>query len=248
MYKALILDDEDRALRVLLHALKAHPKLSIVATCQDLSSTRKALQQHRPDILFLDIEVEGQKVFPLINEIWSSGQSPSIVFVTGWGKKYLNEAMLSCEQLFQWSYLMKPIQDNKLATVIQKFISAQEQQTNTAPKRLLVQSGSREFYINYDEIVHCESDGNYVNIFQLQDSKLIKRIWSGSLKRLLQEKLDTPDFVQISSKHAINRNFLKGSADRRVLCVLFRQGMQVEVKLRVPEKRRTQVWQELLNE
>lgn len=246
MYKALVLDDEARALRVLLHALKAHPELNIVATCQDLDSTRKAIQQHRPDILFLDIEVEGQKVFPLLNELWRNGQTPAIVFVTAWGEKYLNEAIRSCEQLFQWSYLMKPVKDEKLATVIQRFISARGHQRNTRQKRLLVKSRTREFYIEFDEIVHCESDGNYVNIFQLENGQLVKRTWPGSLRRLLQEKLTSPEFVRISSKHAINRNYLKGSAERRVYCVLSREEMSEEVKLRVPEKRRTKVWQKLL--
>jgi len=247
MYKALILEDEEPALRVLLHALKAHPELKIVATCQSLNATRKALQHHQPDILFLDIEVEGQKVFPLIDELRRSGQTPSIVFVTAWGEKYLIEAVRSCEQLFQWSYLMKPVKDENLATVIKRFVTAQTLRTNPVQKRLLVRSGPREYHLNLNDIVHCESDGNYVNIYQIQDGQLIKRIWLGSLKRLLREKLSAPEFVRISSKHAINRRFLKGSAERRTLCVLAGKGMSEEVKLRVPEKRRKQVWQELLD-
>lgn len=245
MYKALILEDEEPAMRVLVHALKAYPELTIVEQCVDLGAARKALRLHEPDIVFLDIEVEGQKVFPLVEELWRNGQTPSIIFVTAWGKKYLEEATASCEQLFQWSYLMKPVRDKKLGELIRRFRAVRERRSGEAD-RLVIRSGSKEFFLPFEEVVYCESDGNYVNVYQLADKQLMKRVLPGSLSSFLKEELTTPDVVRISSKHAINRKYLKGSAERRAICVLDRKDLPEEVRLRVPENRRKRVWEELL--
>lgn len=253
MYKALVLEDEERAMRVLLHQLKAHKELQIVAACENIDSAREAIYRHRPDILFLDIRVQGQAVFPLVDELWRKGLTPSIVFVTAWGETHLKEATASCEQLFQWSYLTKPVKDEKMARLIERFVEVQSRAgghspADARPGRLRIRSGRRELLIYFNDIVYCESDGNYVNVFSLQDKKLMKQIWPGSLKTLLMEELSAERFVRISSKRAINTDYLKGSADNRATCELQAEDLPDTIRLRVPENRRRVVWARLLGE
>jgi DNA-binding LytR/AlgR family response regulator len=245
MYKALILDDEPRPINVLRHALKAHPEVEIVSVCRTLESARLAIPQNNPDIVFLDIEVNRQKVFPLVNELWQQGYTPAVIFVTGYGETHRKEAMETCELLFQWSYLSKPIRDIHLAKVIRKFRTVRERK-HKKEGRLLIKTRTSEFHLPFGEIVYCESNGNYVNLYQLTEGRVVKRIWPGSLTSLLKNTLTTEKFLRISSKHAVNRGFFHRSADRRATCVLNRHDLPKEIELRVPENWRKGVWGELL--
>lgn len=202
MYKALILDDEERPIRVLLHCLKAYPEFKVVATCRDAPSTLSAVKAHRPDILFLDILVDGETIFPLLDELWDGDYAPAIVFVTAWGEKFLREAMERCGQLFQWSYLMKPVRDKKLATVIRRFRAVREQ-AGSEEKQLLMKAGGREFRLSFKEIVYCESDGNYVKLFQLRGGRLVRHILVGQFIALTERSVARPGFCadQLQTGH-----------------------------------------------
>lgn len=250
MYRAILLDDEVAAIRTLQHQLTAHPELEIVEACSTLASARQAIEQHQPDIIFLDIRIHSRVVFPLVEDLWRKGLTPSIIFVTAWGKDYLEQAIATCEQLFQWSYLTKPVEDEALADKVNRFLEVQARRRGSSSLppptgRLKIRTGSNEWLIDFDKIVYCASNGNYVDVHYLQGGKLNKKIWSGSLRKIMKEALPKPEFVRISGKNSINRMFLGHSASNGKWCVLDHPELPEEVKLGVPQRKRVEVWKKL---
>ena len=77
--KAIIIDDEPLARSIIKEYLQAHPGISIVAECQDGFEGVKAIQQHHPDLVFLDIQmpkINGFEMLELVEEL------PPVIFTT----------------------------------------------------------------------------------------------------------------------------------------------------------------------
>lgn len=98
---ALIVDDEDLARLVVRELIQAHPEIEVVAECANGFEAVKAVAEHKPDLIFLDVQMpklSGLDVLELI------GTDTAVVFVTA----YDQYAMRAFE-VHAVDYLLKPI-------------------------------------------------------------------------------------------------------------------------------------------
>ncbi len=122
--KVIIVEDEILAQQELSWLIKAHSQMEIVATFDDGLDVLKYLQHNKVDALFLDINIPSLDGVLLAQNISQFAHKPFIVFITAW-KEHAVEAF----ELEAFDYILKPYQESRIITMLQKLEAAWQQQS-----------------------------------------------------------------------------------------------------------------------
>ena len=122
--KVIIVEDEILAQQELSWLIKAHSQMEIVATFDDGLDVLKYLQHNKVDALFLDINIPSLDGVLLAQNISQFAHKPFIVFITAW-KEHAVEAF----ELEAFDYILKPYQESRIITMLQKLETAWQQQS-----------------------------------------------------------------------------------------------------------------------
>ena len=122
--KVIIVEDEILAQQELSWLIKAHSQMEIVATFDDGLDVLKYLQHNKVDALFLDINIPSLDGVLLAQNISQFAHKPFIVFITAW-KEHAVEAF----ELEAFDYILKPYQESRIITMLQKLEAAWRQQS-----------------------------------------------------------------------------------------------------------------------
>ena len=113
--RSLIADDEESARARLSRMLAAHPDIEIAGeACDGLEAVEK-IEELRPDLLFLDIEMPGLTGFEVLQSVRRTVPLPLVIFVTGYDQHAL--AAFEADAL---AYLLKPVAPERLAQVLDR--------------------------------------------------------------------------------------------------------------------------------
>lgn len=121
--KVIIVEDEILAQQELSWLIKAHSQMEIVGTFDDGLDVLKFLQHNRVDAIFLDINIPSLDGVLLAQNISQFASKPYIVFVTAW-KEHAVEAF----ELEAFDYILKPYQESRIVSMLQKLEQAWAQQ------------------------------------------------------------------------------------------------------------------------
>ena len=139
-YRAIIVEDERLPRLSLIRKLEDyHPEISIVESCEDYSSALKAILRHRPDILFLDIQLQGHTTLELLRELKEAMPLPHIIFTTAYNN---SEYLLQAIRFAAADYLLKPVDVSELAKAIRRIEERDERNALPAGKAFCRQSSS----------------------------------------------------------------------------------------------------------
>ena len=207
--RALVVEDEAALRDELCEALAAAwPALEIVDTAGDGASALRLVEQHAPDLVFLDIRIpdpDGLEVARLI------GDRVHVVFVTAY-----DQFALAAFEHGAVDYLLKPLQPERLARVVlrlqQRVLAPatshvpevagrlQMHEGRGRPLRWLTATAGRAMrFIAIDEVVFFQSDGKYTRVALADSEVLIRR----TLKELVAE-LDPEQFWQTHRSTVVN--------------------------------------------
>lgn len=184
MIKCLIIDDEPKA-RILLKAIidEYIPELTIEALCEDLPTGVKAIKRHKPDIIFLDIEMPGHSGLELLDFFEPEEVNFSIIFTTAY-----NEYALQAFKFSAVDYLLKPIDHVELIAAVQRFHQQREirnierlqalksnliSSTDIHSKRLVINTSQSAFFIKPADVVMIKGDASYSEFYLLDGTKLL---------------------------------------------------------------------------
>jgi len=185
MIRVIIIDDETSAVNVLSILLKkkCRDDVELVAVTNSPYEGKALIGQHKPDLVFLDIEMPGMSGIDLIRSI--NNPNFRVVFVTAYDA-YAVEAF----ELSAIDYLLKPISAEKVEKVINKIkedirrqqvmLNLQLQQLEYILKQHAVSSGKKIalgmadkiVFVNVSELLYCEAQGPYTRV-HLHDGKTI---------------------------------------------------------------------------
>jgi two-component system LytT family response regulator len=110
--KVLIVDDERRARERLKRLLASFPDVEVAGESSDGVSALEAIQTHRPDAVFLDVQMPGLTGFDVVAALPPAAR-PLIVFVTAY-----EEYALRAFEVSAVDYLMKPVEEERLARAV----------------------------------------------------------------------------------------------------------------------------------
>ncbi|AGN85069.1 MULTISPECIES: LytR/AlgR family response regulator transcription factor [Enterobacteriaceae] len=122
--KVIIVEDEILAQQELSWLIKAHSQMEIVGTFDDGLDVLKYLQHNKVDAIFLDINIPSLDGVLLAQNISQFAHKPFIVFITAW-KEHAVEAF----ELEAFDYILKPYQESRIISMLQKLETAWQQQS-----------------------------------------------------------------------------------------------------------------------
>lgn len=208
--KAIIVDDEKMA-RVLLEGMLREycPEVSILEACVDLPTGVKAIRKHKPDLVFLDIEMPGHSGLELLDFFDEQEVNFSIIFTTAY-----NQYAIQAFKLAAVDYLLKPIESDELIQAVERFKKNQQQKDYSIlrqnlvpgnPKKIAIPTVNSIKFIETDKITHLKADGAYTHIHLKDHTKLTT---SKSLKTLEHMLSGFNHFFRCHKSFIVNIHFV----------------------------------------
>ncbi|HIP31349.1 MAG TPA: response regulator [Crocinitomicaceae bacterium] len=205
--KIIIIDDEPLARSIVKAFLSKKENIEIVAECNNGFEGVKAIEEHQPDLIFLDIQmpkINGFEMLELIDE------NPSVIFTTAFDeyaiKAFDNSAI---------DYLLKPFTQERFDKAILKWEksasseSKKEAIKNVTSKqpdehlRIVVKEKGIIKIIPTSEVYYLEAYDDYVKVHTKEKYHLKKKTMS-----YYEKSLDSKDFIRIHRSYIININQL----------------------------------------
>jgi two-component system LytT family response regulator len=213
MLKAIIVDDEAKARRILERFIVEYcPQLQIVAITEDVPQAVKAIQKFKPDIVFLDIEMPGYNGFQLL-EFFEEIEF-EIIFTTAY-----SEFALKAFQVSAIDYLLKPIQIDQLTAAVQKLekihgnsLIRQRLQTlqknleEYKIKKIVVPLSEGSLFVELKDILYLKAEGSYANIFFKDGNKVVV---SKNLKDYEDQLTQEEGFFRTHRSFLVNSIYIK---------------------------------------
>ncbi len=212
-YRAIVIDDEPAARRLMKNLLQEHA--DIVSVIAEAGNGREAIQkieELNPDLVFLDIQMPDLTGFEVIEKL---NHKPNIIFTTAY-EQYAIKAFES----FSIDYLLKPIKEERLQQSIEKLKKFGRLNTSVnignlqdiirqfqAPTKttvLTIKTGDRIILLKFENIAYLEAQDKYVFVY-MNDGQ--KHLTDQSLSSLL-EKLPA-HFCRIQKSYIINKEKIR---------------------------------------
>ncbi|MBS1570302.1 MAG: response regulator transcription factor [Bacteroidetes bacterium] len=209
MIRAILVDDDAEVRGYLRELLAVHSDVEIAAECSNIADAGTSIAQHRPHLLFLDVEMPGGSGFELLRKM---GSWPfRVIFTTGF-QRYAIQAI----RFSALDYLLKPVQPDELAEALQRFrdqqpgmdrLPMQRQflsnlaQADEKAMKLTLSHGDRTYFISPSEITHCTADDNYTEL-HVEDGR---RFVSARTLKNYEEMLLPMGFLRVHRSSLVNR-------------------------------------------
>ncbi len=214
--RVVIADDEELAREQILEFLKKFEDCDLVAECSNGLEALDAIDQHRPELLFLDIEMPELNGFEVLQQSRAMPM-PAVIFVTAYDK-YAIQAF----EAHALDYLLKPFDFERFERALSRArtqIAASRSgelnekllailgSRNVRTKyldRLAIKSRGRVIFLKTHEIAWIEAAGNYLEVHSGKDSHLIREPIGDFEQRLNPER-----FIRIHRSCIVNVEHIK---------------------------------------
>jgi len=205
MGKIIIIDDKPLARSIVREFLQKHPQLEVIQECGDGFEGVKAIQQHQPDLIFLDIQMPKITGFEMLELI---EQPPGVIFTTAF-----DEFAIKAFEAHAIDYLLKPFNQDRFDKAIDKW---NEQRSGTTEKatqdllesaslspsqrqRIVVRNGSKIKIISVHDVFYLEAADDYVKI-HTQEGYFLKN----KTMNHFEQSLDIHQFVRSHRSYIVN--------------------------------------------
>ena len=211
IYKSIVIDDEKRAITLLKGMIdELSLDVQVVELCEDLPDGVKAIRKHKPDLVFLDIEMPGHSGLELLDFFDELEINFSIIFTTAY-----NQYAVQAFKLSAIDYLLKPIAVNELEDTILRFkqkkqdlssfTMLKENLFHTSVSKIAISTVNAIKFIETNAILFMKADGAYTQIY-LHDDTIITS--SKSLKYYEDVLEHLPNFMRCHKSYLVNLNFV----------------------------------------
>ncbi len=205
MNKVIIIDDEPLARSIVKEYLQKYPELELVTECGDGFEGLKAIQQHQPDLIFLDIQmpkINGFEMLELVED------PPSVIFTTAF-----DEYAIKAFEAHAVDYLLKPFNQERFDKAIAKWTEQKKPTTSTHTQELLetaaqspaqnhrivVKNGTKIKIIPVHDIYYLEAADDYVKIHTAEGYFLKNKTMSH-----FEQALDPQQFARCHRSYLVN--------------------------------------------
>jgi len=206
MKRALVIDDEPLARMVVLEYLQGFPQIEVMQECGDGFEGLKAIQEHKPDLIFLDVQMPKINGFEMLELVENP---PSVIFTTAF-----DEYAIKAFEAHAVDYLLKPFNKDRFNKAVDKFL-AQAPTVATAPKqteelletashspsqheRIVVKTGTKVKIIPVQDVEYLAADDDYVSVYTAEGSFLKNKTMN-----FFEQTLDPKYFVRVHRSYMI---------------------------------------------
>lgn len=237
MIKALIIDDENRTRDLIAKIINSFG-LDIVAVSEgeSVKTGIEAIQKHKPDLVFLDIQMPDGTGFDVLNSF--PEKKFAVIFITAH-----EEFAIKAIKFSALDYILKPVDPEELKSAVEfailsmkdrhepaQFDALRQNITPTQKRKLVLKTTESVFVVELEEIIRCESDRNYTIVFLTDKRKILI---SKTLKDY-EELLGAYNFMRIHQSHLVNLDFVDRYDKTDGGSVVMKDGSQVPLS---PQKK-----------
>lgn len=203
MIKTILIDDEALARDVVKHYLQSYPEIEIVAECSDGFEGLKAITLHKPDFIFLDIQMPKISGFEMLELVENR---PAVIFTTAF-----DEYAIKAFEVNAVDYLLKPIEKVRFNQAMQKLPAKLAKEENSKDlletaslspaqnSRIVVKTAGVIKIIPVAELNYIEADDDYVKINTTEGNFQKNKTMS-----FFEQTLDPAQFIRIHRSYIIN--------------------------------------------
>jgi two-component system LytT family response regulator len=236
MIKGLLIDDEESTLKVLNGMIKKYiPEIEILYCAIGSKQGLQAIQDYKPDLVFLDVEMPMMNGFELLHQF--PGHTFEVIFVTAYDYYAIKAVRFSA-----LDYLLKPVDKDELLEAVHRFLDKKNSANNLKEQyenllhnlknnnkenyKLAISTSEGIQFIVPENIIRCEAIGAYTK-FYLADRKTI--VTSKVLKEY-DEMLSEHNFIRVHRTHLVNKKFVNAvSTDHQLI---MSDNTQIEISRR----------------
>jgi two-component system, LytTR family, response regulator len=203
--KVIIIDDEPLARSIVKEYLQKHPQLTIVQECNDGFEGLKAIQEHQPDLVFLDIQMPKINGFEMLELI---EQPPAVIFATAF-----DDYAIKAFEAHAIDYLLKPFNQDRFDKAINKWMEQKAINTEKATmdlletasqspsqnNRIVVKNGSKIKIIPVHDVQYLEAADDYVKVHTSEGYFLKNKTMAH-----FEQTLDAQQFVRSHRSYIVN--------------------------------------------
>lgn len=210
--RTIIADDEPVARARVARLLQQDPEIELVAECRNGSEAIEAVNKHKPDLMFLDVQMPQVNGFEVVQQLGKE-RMPFVVFVTAH-----DQYALKAFDVNAVDFLLKPYDDDrfhaslskakkwmdmrfsskltgKLMDLMREHMHANSEYTET----IVIRERGREWRVGVDDLVFMRAEGNYLHL-QLKDRHHLYRMTMNAV----ETELDPTRFLRIHRSYIIN--------------------------------------------
>ncbi len=202
--KAIIIDDEPLARMVIREYLTSYPELEIVAECNDGFEGIKTIQQYKPDLVFLDIQMPKINGFEMLE---LTDPQPPVIFTTAF-----EEYAIKAFETHAVDYLLKPFSKDRFDKALQKWKESSGKNVENTKQlleamsanagnsnRVVVKENGKIKIIPVSQLQYLEAADDYVKLFTSEGYFLKNKTMS-----YFESSLDSRLFVRIHRSYIVN--------------------------------------------
>jgi two-component system LytT family response regulator len=168
--KAIIVDDERLARKELRSLLAEFEEISVIGEAENLSETVALIENEKPDVVFLDVQLSNENGFDLLEKV---EKKFNLIFVTAFDKFAIRAFEINA-----LDYLLKPVNPERLAKAIERLFEGEtENSAELRPlefdDRLFLDSGEKSCFLLISEISHICASGDYTEVLTITGHKFL---------------------------------------------------------------------------
>jgi two-component system LytT family response regulator len=206
MKRVLLIDDEPLARMVVLEYLQGFKdSIEVLGECNDGFEGLKAIQQHQPDLIFLDVQMPKINGFEMLELVENP---PAVIFTTAF-----DEYAIKAFETHAVDYLLKPFSKERFNKAVEKFLAATPaerpakqtenlleaaSQSPGQHERIVVKTGTKVKIIPVADVEYLEADDDYVSVHTKEGSFLKNKTMS-----FFEQTLDADQFVRVHRSYII---------------------------------------------
>lgn len=237
MKKAIIIDDENRTRDLIAKMINSFGlDIEAIPAGENVQSGIKAIQEHQPDIVFLDIQMPDGTGFDLLKAI--PNKNFEVIFITAH-----EEFAIKAIKFSALDYILKPVDPEELRNAVERALRTMNEKRdetqfdalhhNISPqqkRRLVLKTQESVHVVDLDQIIRCESDRNYTSFYLTENRKILV---SKTLKEF-ETLLIGYNFIRVQQSHLINLDYVDRYNKGNGGSVVMRDGSEVPLS---PAKR-----------
>lgn len=208
MIKTILIDDEPLARTITREYLQSYPDITIVQECNDGFEGVKAITQHKPDLIFLDIQMPKINGFEMLELV---DPCPAVIFTTAF-----DEYAIKAFESHAIDYLLKPFSKERFDKALTKWLDQRKQSTPVSAtalieeirqpeerNRIVIKEGGNIRIIPVHDVIYMEAYDDYVKIFTAKEMFLKKKTMS-----FYEKSMDNNQFVRVHRSYIIQLTHL----------------------------------------
>lgn len=201
MLRVLIADDEPLARRA-MRRLMAGRDVDIVGEAESVSQTLELIAATRPDLVFLDIKLNGGDGFDLLA---AANDPPKVVFVTAHAEYAVDAFAVEAVD-----YLLKPVAPERLDAALERVERLLAVERKEAAGRIELKSASRVVFSDLADIVAVRAEGDFSHVLLSEQAAVMVLRSLGQF----ETQLPSPPFFRLGRSLIVNRDRVRGMESR----------------------------------